>query len=180
LNDAPDFTFKLAFSECGAFRPRDCVYDISNGFGSTGGTRYGFFTPLSPRAPAPAIPERACGRCNGTTIGMPIDVATGELWNEKTDLALSGPFGLSFTRFYGSQTAGSADLGGTNWRHAYAVDLDVSNAGNGKVTYYDTEGTVLLHRRHGRWGGGVRRHPRFATGALERSQHLYADGVRRS
>ena len=139
-NDAPDFTFKLAFSECGAFRPRDCVYDISNGFGPTGGTRYGFFTPLSPRAPAPAIPERACGRCNGTTIGMPIDVATGELWNEKTDLALSGPFGLSFTRFYGSQTAGSADLGGTNWRHPYAVDLDVSNAGNGKVTYYDTEG----------------------------------------
>ncbi|MDP9024967.1 MAG: DUF6531 domain-containing protein, partial [Candidatus Eremiobacteraeota bacterium] len=88
----------------------------------------------------PAIPERACGRCNGTTIGKPIDVATGEVWNEKTDLALSGPFGLSFTRFYGSQTAGSADLGSTNWLHTYAAALDVSSVGNGTVAYYDNRG----------------------------------------
>ncbi|MDP9023976.1 MAG: DUF6531 domain-containing protein [Candidatus Eremiobacteraeota bacterium] len=85
-------------------------------------------------------PERPCGRCNGTSIGRPIDVATGELWNEKTDLALSGPFGLSFTRFYGSQTQGTPDLGTGNWLHNYSARLDVSNLFAGNVTYYDYEG----------------------------------------
>ncbi|MDQ6942718.1 MAG: DUF6531 domain-containing protein, partial [Candidatus Eremiobacteraeota bacterium] len=84
--------------------------------------------------------ERACGRCNGTSIGKPIDVATGELWNEKTDLALSGPFGMSFSRFYGNQTAGSADLGGTHWLHSYSSRLDVTGLSSGAVTYVDSQG----------------------------------------
>jgi len=105
----------------------------------TSGTRYGFQTPVAPRTPA--IPERACARCAKTTYGKPIDVATGELWDEKTDLSLSGPFGLSFTRFYGSQTAGSADLGGTNWLHNYSASLDVSGMpSSGNVTYWDERG----------------------------------------
>ncbi len=85
-------------------------------------------------------PERPCGRCNGTTIGHPIDVATGELWNQKTDLQLSGPFGLSFTRFYGSQTAGTPELGDSNWLHNYSARLDVDSAVAGVVTYYDFQG----------------------------------------
>jgi RHS repeat-associated protein len=137
-NGPPDFSFKLVYTACGSHAPADCVTG-QNGFAQTGGTRYTFWTPWPPHG-FPAIPERACGRCNGTTIGKPIDVASGEVWNEKTDLALSGPFGLSFTRFYGNQTAGSADLGGTNWLHTYAASLDVSDLSNGKVTYYDNRG----------------------------------------
>ncbi len=134
-NGLPDFTFKLVYTLC---KGTQCSTG-QNGFAQTGGTRYTIWTPYPPHG-FPAIPERACGRCNGTTIGKPIDVATGEVWNEKTDLALSGPFGLSFTRFYGNQTAGSADLGGTNWLHTYAALLDVSLLGNGNVTYYDNRG----------------------------------------
>ena len=137
-NGTPDFSFKLVYTACGSHAPADCTTG-QNGFAQTGGTRYSFWTPY-PAHGFPAIPERACGRCNGTTIGKPIDVATGEVWDEKTDLALSGPFGLSFTRFYGNQTAGSADLGGTNWLHTYAASLDVSDLGNGKVAYYDNRG----------------------------------------
>jgi len=137
-NGAPDFTFKLVYTACGSHAPADCTTG-QNGFAQTGGTRYSFWTPYPARG-FPAIPERACGRCNGTTIGKPIDVASGEVWDEMTDLALSGPFGLSFTRFYGNQTAGSADLGGTNWLHTYAASLDVSALGNGNVTYYDNRG----------------------------------------
>ena len=137
-NGTPDFSFKLVYTACGSHAPADCTTG-QNGFAQTGGTRYSFWTPY-PAHGFPAIPERACGRCNGTTIGKPVDVASGEAWDEKTDLALSGPFGLSFTRFYGNQTAGSADLGGTNWLHTYAASLDASGLSNGNVTYYDNRG----------------------------------------
>jgi RHS repeat-associated protein len=93
----------------------------------------GIYVTVEPR------PETACGRCNGTTIGRPIDVATGELWYEHPDFTAAGPFGLSFRRFYGSQTLGSADLGSTHWLHNYSARLDLTNSPN-SVTYYDIEG----------------------------------------
>ena len=132
---APEFTFQARYTLC---VPGSGCVTGSNAIGGSAccGTDYLFGTPAPSRTPA--IPERACGRCAKTSIGAPIDVATGEGWNEKTDLALSGPFGLSFTRFYGSQTAGSADLGGTNWLHSYSASLDVSGGSN--VTYYDERG----------------------------------------
>jgi RHS repeat-associated protein len=84
-------------------------------------------------------PERPCGRCNGTTIGDPIDIATGELYDQRTDLKLSGPFGLTFTRFYSSQFPGTTDLGGGNWTHNYAAHLDVTSTVSGLATYYDAQ-----------------------------------------
>ena len=51
-----------------------------------------------------------------------MDVTTGSLWEEKTDIALPGPFGLKFTRFYGNQTNYTGDLG-THWSHNFGDRL---------------------------------------------------------
>src|SRR5271165_1791187 len=94
----------------------------------TGGQQYvdHFHTIFSGVITVSPFPERFCGTCALTAVNHPIDIATGELWNEKTDLSLSGPFGLKFARFYGNQTQGSADLGGTRWLHSYSARLDLS------------------------------------------------------
>ena len=58
-----------------------------------------------------------------------------------SDLALSGPFGLAFNRFYGSQTTGDPALGYGNWLHTYSARLDVSAQYAGAVVYYDAQGS---------------------------------------
>ncbi|MBV8172479.1 MAG: RHS repeat protein, partial [Candidatus Eremiobacteraeota bacterium] len=87
-------------------------------------------------------PNRSCDSCQGNT-GAPINVVTGELWYRHTDAALSGPFGLTFTRFYTAQTTFAGDLG-NNWRHTYDANLDVSQLGSGIVTAYDNENTYQI------------------------------------
>jgi len=88
--------------------------------------------------PGPNSSKAACG---GNVGGHPCNVITGELWYRHTDVALSGPFGLTFKRFYTAQTTFSGDLG-NNWRHTYDANLDVSQqGGSGLVTAYDNENT---------------------------------------
>ncbi|MBV8172719.1 MAG: RHS repeat protein [Candidatus Eremiobacteraeota bacterium] len=87
-------------------------------------------------------PNRSCESCLSNT-GAPVNIVTGELWYRHTDAALSGPFGLTFTRFYTAQTTYSADLG-NNWRHTWDANLDVSQLGNGIVTAYDNENTYQV------------------------------------
>jgi RHS repeat-associated protein len=87
----------------------------------------------------PPLPERPCSPCKGTAAGKPIDVADGEDQYSYTDVAFSGPFGLSFKRRYASQTVGTSDLG-ANWQHNYDAHLDVSQLSNGQVAYYDQNG----------------------------------------
>jgi len=73
-------------------------------------------------------------------VRKPIDVATGELWDEKTDLSLSGPFGLSL-RASMEPDRGERRPRGTNWLHNYSASLDVSGMpSSGNVTYWDERG----------------------------------------
>ncbi len=88
-------------------------------------------------------PNRSCDPCKGNTVN-PVNVITGELWYRHTDAALSGPFGLTFKRYYTSQTTFSGDLG-NNWRHTYDANLDVSRLATlGQVWAYDNENTYSV------------------------------------
>ena len=97
-------------------------------------------------------PERNCGRCNdpssaggrNASYGKPVDLSDGEDFYNSTDVAFSGPFGLSFTRSYASltqtqsangfTTAPASDIG-NNWRHNFSQRLDLSQSAS--VAYYD-------------------------------------------
>ena len=51
---------------------------------------------------------------------------------------MSGPFGLSFTRWYDNQTTFSGDLG-FGWRHNYDAYLDLSESSQGIVILRDEQ-----------------------------------------
>ena len=61
-----------------------------------------------------------CDSCqltsSGQGAGEPINIATGKLWYQRTDMALSGPDSLRFSRWYDNQSTYSKDrasVGGT-------------------------------------------------------------------
>ncbi len=80
-----------------------------------------------------------CATCGPTFIGKPVEITDGELWRSDTDVRFSGPFGLSFTRTYASGTIGTSDLG-AHWQHNYDARLDLSQASNGSIGFYDESG----------------------------------------
>jgi len=86
-----------------------------------------------------------CDSCSlaasGQGTGQPINVATGKLWYQKTDLALSGPDGLRFSRWYDNQSGYSQDLG-FGWRHNYSAYLDLSFLSQNLVTFHDQEDRI--------------------------------------
>ncbi len=86
-------------------------------------------------------PERPCpeGRCDTPSVGRPVDLSTGELWHQQTDLALSGPFGLKFSRIYANQSI-SPKYVGNNWQDNYDAHLDLSQLASQNVTYLDWTG----------------------------------------
>jgi len=79
-------------------------------------------------------PEQPC--CSGTGVGGPVDVATGEEYYTNTDVAFSGPFGLSFTRAHSSQAIGTNALG-ANWQDNFDAHLDLSQLSSQTVALFD-------------------------------------------
>jgi RHS repeat-associated protein len=83
-----------------------------------------------------------------TTVpgSSPVNIVTGELWDEHRDIQLEGPFGLEFDRWYHSGQAYdgfmTADLG-PGWRHNYDAAINVSNIANGQATFYDETGDTV-------------------------------------
>jgi hypothetical protein len=86
-----------------------------------------------------------CDSCqlgsSGQGAGQPVNVATGKLWYKTVDFQLSGPFGLQFSRWYDSQSAGSGDLG-SGWRHNYSPYLDLSQ-GSASIVFHDEENRLV-------------------------------------
>jgi len=97
-----------------------------------------------PEEPGPAPPLCPC-----SDTGKPVDVTTGEEKYSDTDVSFSGPFGISFTRTYGSMSIGSqvingvtygpTDLGSAGWQSNYDA-----------YVYYDPQaGWYVFHDEHG-------------------------------
>jgi hypothetical protein len=56
------------------------------------------------------------------TVSGPVDVATGRMFHQMTDLRIDGPLPIEFTRRFDSRVAGASPLG-SGWQHSYMVHL---------------------------------------------------------
>ena len=72
---------------------------------------------------------------NAGATARPCNVVSGRLWYQATDIQLSGPFGLRFSRMYDNQSGFSGDLG-AGWRHDYGAQLLFET---GQVVFVDQE-----------------------------------------
>lgn len=103
----------------------------------------GTFIPQGMRASAPAAfwssPFKDCTGvkgCNRSSVGKPVDVATGKMYYEMTDLSIQGPLPITFSRRYDSQSAVDGPMG-YGWQHSY--QLRIEGAGTGREVLVDRE-----------------------------------------
>ena len=91
------------------------------------------------------VPE--CDDCNksssGQGAGAPVDIVNGKMYYSTMDLAMSGPNGIRFERYYDNQTSFNLDLG-YGWRHSYSHYLDVTGHSN-QAWYYDNHGHLAIY-----------------------------------
>ncbi len=69
-----------------------------------------------------------CTDCNKSTVGHPVDVATGRMFHAMTDLTVQGPLPIVFTRRYDNQSSYNGPLG-YGWQHSYSIRLEAPTAG---------------------------------------------------
>jgi RHS repeat-associated protein len=93
--------------------------------------------------PVPAKQTRGCCASQGaTSVGDPIDVATGNMFQRETDYRGNGFSPLQFERQYNSSGDGDGSLG-ANWRHTYSRSIE-------RISITPTAAIAHAHRPDGR------------------------------
>ncbi len=75
--------------------------------------------------------------CNKSTVGRPVDVATGEMYLEQVDLQIQGPLPIVFLRRYDNQSTVNGPLG-FGWHHTFLMRIE--DAGTGRKVFVDQTG----------------------------------------
>jgi YD repeat-containing protein len=94
-------------------------------------------------------PYKTCtgpGDCNKSTVGRPVDVATGKMFHEMTDLRIQGPLPIEFTRRYDSQSTFNGAMG-FGWQHAYQMRIEP--AGTNRQVFVDRTGRRIYFAKNG-------------------------------
>jgi YD repeat-containing protein len=78
--------------------------------------------------------------CNKSTVGKPIDVATGKMYHEMTDLVVRGPIPIEFVRRYDSQSAFNSAVG-FGWQHSY--QMRITPDGTNRAVLVDQRGRTI-------------------------------------
>ena len=77
------------------------------------------------------------GECgDATTVGNPVDVATGKMYHEMTDIVVRGPLPIEFERYYDTTTTDDGPLG-YGWRHSYSMRLEDAGFGRKILRWRD-------------------------------------------
>jgi YD repeat-containing protein len=97
--------------------------------------------------------EANLGRHCGTDKGNPVNMATGNKFQQETDYHDEGPFPLEFTRTYNRRVPANVSLG-AKWRHTYERWITVSSSGglttatvyrpDGKAYYFNWSGSAWV------------------------------------
>lgn len=84
--------------------------------------------------------------CNRSTVGKPVDVATGKMYHEMVDLRIEGPLPIEFLRRYDSQSTFSGAMG-FGWQHAYQMRIE--SAGTNRQVFVDRTGRRIYFAKNG-------------------------------
>jgi RHS repeat-associated protein len=99
------------------------------------------------------IAPKATGKCNGSSscVGLPVDVASGNMYFDQADAEILGLGGLQFARSYNSDHRGiSSTLFGAGWFSTYEKRLEIQSSSllklrqeDGVVVYFaDPQGDL--------------------------------------
>jgi RHS repeat-associated protein len=100
--------------------------------------------------PSPEDRYKNCGRpeCN-LTVGNPVNVATGNKYEEAVDLAISAPgIPLEFRRAYNSHSTDDGPLG-YGWTHNFNISLEEVQQSPKRVLIKDSDGRYLYFTESG-------------------------------
>jgi len=138
---------------------------VTGGGSDIANVSFGCGGPASPEIPMAVsdepMPEPPCPNGGGCPrVGKPVDVTTGEEFYQKTDLAFSGPFGITFRRTYGTLTVGTTvisgvtvgptDLGAANCQSNYDAYVHYDNlAQYHQYDFHDEDGQIHYFRDPG-------------------------------
>lgn len=99
------------------------------------------------------------GKNNGNpggccSAGDPINLATGNEYEEQNDYSVSGP--LKFSRYYNSSAATASTHIGANWRHSFDSSIEYLTDGTTfQATVFRPDGKeVLFQKINGTWTRG--------------------------
>jgi RHS repeat-associated protein len=120
--------------------------------------RYVVFYPYTPNSGVTQVPDPsatseavnknlglpASGICPTDSLaGNPVNVATGNKYEEVTDISLSSPTPLTFTRSYNSRAVADGPLG-YGWTHNYHITLQVvATSPYTRIKITDADGRAL-------------------------------------
>nr|WP_319805657.1 DUF6531 domain-containing protein [Xanthomonas citri] len=123
----------------------NCPYDWSVGYGD-------FRWPTTPFKPELNLGPGQC-EAKGTHVGNPINVATGNKFQQAVDI--DDRSGLGFVRYYNSSAIGSDTAIGIGWTHSYASRIVFpSDSSSGKIVYAqraDGRSITFFWQPNGTW-----------------------------
>ena len=110
-------------------------------------------------------PHKECGGVDDCTegngkVGQPIEVATGNMYYEVTDLEIPGPLPMTFSRRYESQSDYNGVLG-PGWHHTYLMRLEDDS---GRKVFIDENGREIYFTK----GHNDAGNPVWAVNRIER------------
>lgn len=87
-----------------------------------------------------------CTDCNRSSVGRPVDVASGEMYHDMVDLRIAGPLPMEFRRRYNSRSTFNGAMG-FGWQHAYQIRLEA--AGTNREVLIDERGRRIYFAKNG-------------------------------
>ena len=89
---------------------------------------------------------KGCGSCGGTMIGNPVNLSTGNKFEDQDDYDGEGGFPLSFHRYYNSASSGDGTIG-NRWGHTYSRTLILQSLT--EVKLYRDDGEIRYFEQCG-------------------------------
>ena len=82
---------------------------------------------------------KGCSSCGGTMLGNPVNISTGNKFEDETDFEGLGSFPLTFHRYYNSASFGGDVTLGVQWTHTFSRSLVLQSSTEAKLFRDDGE-----------------------------------------
>jgi len=116
----------------------------------------GYDTLLWFAAPGQDVPSvernlgnKGCASCGGTMAGNPVNISTGNKYEDESDYDGPGAFPLTFHRYYNSASFGGDGTIGVQWTHSFSRSLTLQSStevklfrDDGEIQYFNQCGSL--------------------------------------
>jgi RHS repeat-associated protein len=93
--------------------------------------------------------NKGCASCGGTIVGNPVNISTGNKYEDESDYDGPGAFPLTFHRYYNSASFGGDGTIGVQWTHTFSRSLTLQSLtevklfrDDGEIRYFNQCGSL--------------------------------------